>query len=435
MLEEGQAISATGHNYGTPTQTQALTESENGISLYVCNNDSSHQKKTIVYASAYKQLKELFSTSPEEISDAKKELYSEACVTALKNAYDAGNALAAQAANSQTNEGMYGAIEAFTTAKASLHSDRDALEQGLSNCLATVKPTHDAGKQEAHAQADWDAFVAAYEAASGADVAAKTYAELQTLTGSLKDSHDKLLSEAGKGSLRKLYDAHKDKQQGEYSNKTWGVFTAALEAANGVLNKADATLQEIKAAEQALKEAVDGLKTVEEESIPVPGGIAYKAPKAGAYPKAAAVTADENDVKHAFAITDWTEETPTLVRNDASAAAAVVNKQGIWGFNDQLRSSSQKYNVNGAKAMAITLKLWLNTIQTSSQAEILAKGQQYSLQLKNGKLTLWMLSNNYPTEEVALDAQADVNKWLDVVIVIDGKSGKQRLYVDGRPSE
>ena len=47
-------------------------------------------------------------------------------------------------------------------------------------------------------------------------------------------------------------------------------------------------------AEQALKEAVDGLKTVEEESIPVPGGIAYKAPKAGAYPKAAAVTADEN---------------------------------------------------------------------------------------------------------------------------------------------
>ena len=30
-----------------------------------------------------------------------------------------------------------------------------------------MKPTHDAGKQEAHAQADWDAFVAAYEAASG----------------------------------------------------------------------------------------------------------------------------------------------------------------------------------------------------------------------------------------------------------------------------
>ena len=434
MLEEGQAIPATGHDYGTPTQTQALTESENGISLYVCKNDSSHQKKTIVYASAYKQLKELFTQSPEEI-DAKKDLYSEACVAALKSAYDAGNALAAQAANTQTNEGMYGAIEAFTTAKASLHSDRDALEQGLSNCLATVKPTHDAGKQEAHAQADWDAFVAAYEAASGADVAAKTYAELQTLTGSLKDSHDKLLSEAGKGSLRKLYDAHKDKQQGEYSNKTWGVFAAALEAANGVLNKADATLQEIKAAEQALKEAVDGLKTVEEESIPVPGGIAYKAPKAGAYPKAAAVTADENDVKHAFAVTDWTEETPTLVRNDASAAAAVVNKQGIWGFNDQLRSSSQKYNVNGAKAMAITLKLWLNTIQTSSQAEILAKGEQYSLQLKNGKLTLWMLNNAYPTEQVTLDAEADINKWLDVVIVIDGASGKQRLYVDGRSSE
>ncbi len=114
MLEKGQAIPATGHDYETPTQTQALMESENGISLYVCKNDSSHQKKTIVYASAYKQLKELFSTSPEEISDAKKELYSEACVTALKNAYDAGNALAAQAANSQTNEGMYGAIEAFT---------------------------------------------------------------------------------------------------------------------------------------------------------------------------------------------------------------------------------------------------------------------------------------------------------------------------------
>ncbi len=433
VKSQGKAISAAGHKYGVPLEKQALTEEKNGIYLAACANSNLHQKETVVYASAYKRLKELFQAPPEEISDNVKGLYREKDVAALKNAYDAGGEVSIKEAGQQTNEEMYSCIEAFSNAKTKLHRRRDALVAELSSNLRKAEPIHEAGKKDYYKEADWDAFEAAYSAAMGINVGQEAYAGLEAAVANLKNSCSKIVYQGYKGNLQTLYNTYKDLQKGDYSDRTWAIFTAALDAAKGILEKEDASLQEITAAEEALDEAVDGLQTAEEEKISVPGGIAYTAPAEGAYPKAAAVTVAENDQKHMPVVSDWTEEAGTLVRKDEALEAEYVKKDGIWGFNDQLKSDNQKYNVNGQNSMAITLKLWLNTIQTSKQAEILAKGTQYSLQLKGGELVLWMLYDSYPTEALRL-GEGHTNKWLDVVIVIDGANGKQRLYVDGSAS-
>ncbi len=434
VKSEGSIIQASGHKYGTPVKKQTLTEEQNGISLAVCENSNLHQKEIVVYASAYKQLKELFQMPPEEISDSVKELYREKDVTALREAYDTGKVVSLKDVDQQTNEEMYSCIDAFVSAKTNLHRRRDALEAELASNLRKAEPIHTAGKEDYYAEADWNAFEAAYSAATGINVAQKKYAELETIVANLKNSCNTIVYQGYKGSLQTLYNTLKDKQKGDFSDRTWAIFTSALNAAKDVLDNEDATLQEITEAEQKLRDAEQGLQTTEEEKISVPGSISYTAPVEGAYPKATDVAVEQNDPKHMPVASDWTDDTSTLVRKDEAYEAEIVNKDGVWAFNDQLKSDDQKYDVNGEKSMAITLKLWLNTIQTSSQAEILAKGQQYSLQLKNGELILWMYYNGYPTETYQLNADTHTNKWLDVVIVINGRDGKQRLYVNGEAS-
>lgn len=432
---EGSVIAAVGHAYKAPLAKQALTESQNGISLTVCGNSNAHQTKAIVYASAYKQMKELFQAPPEETSDNKKALYREKDVTALKDAYEGGKTVSEKDAAQQTNKEMYGSLDEFIRAKKALHRHRDVLETELSGNLAIARPIYEAGKQDYHTDAEWDAFRTAFAAADGIDAGQKTYAELETIVANLKDSCSIMEYLGYKGSLQSLYNIHKDKQKGDYSDRTWRVFTDALHAAKDILEKEDASIQEITAAEQALNQAVDGLQTTDDERISVPGSIVYTAPVAGEYPKAAAVAVDKDDTKHMPVALDCTEETPTLVRKDEAYEAEIIRKDGIWAFNDQLKSENQKYNVSGSNAMAITMKLWLNTIQTSGQAEILAKGHQYSLQLKNGELILWMLNDSYPTEKFTLNAAEHTNRWLDVVLLINGSNGKQRLYVNGGASQ
>ncbi len=438
VTEKGEAVPALSHDYQAEQQVQALTESQNGIYVSVCSRNNLHQKKRIVYASAYKRLKELFSASPEEISEANKGFYRAEDVTALETAYTDGKAVADKAAAQQTNEEMYSSMEAFESAKTKLHRYRNILEIQFSDSVAAAAPLYEKGNQGSYVEADWNAFAAAYEAARDAEIAKTTYTDLETMITTLKDTYAKIVFADNKGSLQKLYDTLKEKQKGDYSNSTWAIFTAALKNAETVLANEAATLKEIKAAEQTLQEAADGLKTVQEEEkereIPVPGSIAYTAPAAGAYPKEASITADENDMKHTTAVSDWTEETATLVREDEALVPEFVKLDGRWGFNDQLKSNNSKYDVNGEKSMAITFKLWLKTIQNSGTVEILARGQQYSVQLKNGKLVLWMLYDGYPTEEFALSADEHTGKWLDVVLVINGKDKKQRLYVNGGAS-
>ena len=77
---------------------------------------------------------------------------------------------------------MYDSIIAQTEAKKQLHRHREGLETNLLWMLDASKPIHDSGKQDVYTQSAWDAFEAAYNAASGvADASQKTYAELETI--------------------------------------------------------------------------------------------------------------------------------------------------------------------------------------------------------------------------------------------------------------
>ena len=63
-----------------------------------------------------------------------------------------------------------------------------------------------------------------------------------------------------KTQLKALYDQHKDKKQGNYTDESWKAFVTARDAALAVLNKTAAAQQEVDAAKTALETAVRGLK-------------------------------------------------------------------------------------------------------------------------------------------------------------------------------
>ncbi|WP_343249477.1 LamG-like jellyroll fold domain-containing protein [Diplocloster hominis] len=87
---------------------------------------------------------------------------------------------------------------------------------------------------------------------------------------SVDDAH-KALSEAidklrtaqtavDKTQLKALYDQHKDKKQGNYTDESWKQFVTARDAALNILNKTAATQQEVDTAKTALDTAIQGLK-------------------------------------------------------------------------------------------------------------------------------------------------------------------------------
>lgn len=63
-----------------------------------------------------------------------------------------------------------------------------------------------------------------------------------------------------KTQLKALYDQHKDKKQGNYTDESWKAFVTARDAALAVLNKTAAAQQEVDAAKTELETAVRGLK-------------------------------------------------------------------------------------------------------------------------------------------------------------------------------
>ena len=111
---------------------------------------------------------------------------------------------------------------------------------------------------------------------------------------------------ADKTALNTLYDAHKDKAQGSYTNSSWAVFQTALTAAETVKNKEGATKAEIDKAIADLTAAVEGLavpgdKTELDAAITTAEGKTETdytpkswAPLAEALAAAKVVKADEN---------------------------------------------------------------------------------------------------------------------------------------------
>ncbi|MDU4937208.1 MAG: glycoside hydrolase family 2 TIM barrel-domain containing protein [Clostridium sp.] len=69
---------------------------------------------------------------------------------------------------------------------------------------------------------------------------------------------------ADKSELENLYNANKDKEQGNYTDESWAKFVEALENAKEVLDNTEATQEEVNTAKSALEKAISGLSEKEE---------------------------------------------------------------------------------------------------------------------------------------------------------------------------
>ena len=112
----------------------------------------------------------------------------------------------------------------------------------------------------------WQVFTDALNTAKAVlDDANATQNEADAAWQGLKDAVEGLVTETpvvvDKSDLDTLYQANKDKVQGDYTDESWQVFTDALNTAKAVLNDPNATQDEVDAAWQGLKDAVEGLVT------------------------------------------------------------------------------------------------------------------------------------------------------------------------------
>ena len=85
----------------------------------------------------------------------------------------------------------------------------------------------------------------------------KAKENLEAAIAALKEN---LKSETDKSDLEKLYNAHKNDKQNNYTDETWKNFTGALKNAETILNDDSATQEEINKAASDLSAALSGLK-------------------------------------------------------------------------------------------------------------------------------------------------------------------------------
>ena len=72
--------------------------------------------------------------------------------------------------------------------------------------------------------------------------------------------------------LRSLYEQHKNKVQGKYTNITWKLFTSALDSAKDILDKDKKSQEEIDTAYNNLLNAINGLKEANNSNSGSSGG-------------------------------------------------------------------------------------------------------------------------------------------------------------------
>lgn len=138
---------------------------------------------------------------------------------------------------------------------------------------SVLQALYDANKDKTqgdYTDYSWDSFVMALDAAKKVlDDPEATQEEVDQATLDLQDAIAHLTKVAvDKSELQALYDANKDKVQGDYTDESWQAFANALAAAKAVLEDADASQEEVDGALKALQNAIDGLK----ESTTEPGG-------------------------------------------------------------------------------------------------------------------------------------------------------------------
>jgi uncharacterized repeat protein (TIGR02543 family) len=114
-----------------------------------------------------------------------------------------------------------------------------------------------------YTKASWAPFAEALADAKEAVAnTAATEEELQAATEALVEAEAALVPIGEKGALETLIALADDQHEPDYTAETWATFTEALAAAHEVFDNADATTEEIEAAQTALQEALDNLVSV-----------------------------------------------------------------------------------------------------------------------------------------------------------------------------
>lgn len=133
--------------------------------------------------------------------------------------------------------------------------------------LDDLKSLVDNKKDESLYTADsYKAYLAVYN--SSAKVLSKeglmyaTQKEIDNALKELKEAEAKLVAKVNKDELNKLYTDKKDLKESDYTADSWKVFSDALANAKAILNKEDASQEEVNQALATLQNAVAGLKAV-----------------------------------------------------------------------------------------------------------------------------------------------------------------------------
>ncbi|MEG2291425.1 MAG: glycoside hydrolase N-terminal domain-containing protein [Clostridium sp.] len=74
---------------------------------------------------------------------------------------------------------------------------------------------------------------------------------------------------ADKIELIELYEKNANRDQGKYTDSTWNIFVKALENAKKIIDKVDATPDEVIKAKEYINSAIDGLEEIPDETIVV----------------------------------------------------------------------------------------------------------------------------------------------------------------------
>ena len=134
-----------------------------------------------------------------------------------------------------------------------------------------------------------------------------------------------------KSELQKLYNENSGKEQGNYTDDSWNIFTTALEAAKAVLDNADATAEQVAAATTALEEAVKGLTEKAPEPVQADKSKLQK-------------LYDENSQKEQG---NYTDESWKAFETALESAKAVLDNEGATEEMVQAATEALKAAVDG----------------------------------------------------------------------------------------
>ena len=239
-------------------------------------------------------------------------------------------------------------------------------------------------------------------------------------------------SEGRKALAEALAAANAVEAEEKYTAESYAVYKSALEAANELKDKQDATEDALKEAAKALTDAINNL--VKKPEVPDEGKTEIKAPKLS---YTAPVTGESAKAPVYVAMADQSAKPATLEVKDG-VPTTVGEDDGVWAFQGRLTApnsgaNNDKFDVSGDTPMVLRTKVKLNT-KTTEVVNILGKmDEQYGIQVDGSanRVIFYCQDANskWPEVEYKYDADKFWGAWHDIALVYTGT--KIQLYVDG----